>query len=344
MTDPAAAPTKRIADTLRRVLDAEAEAVRSVPVEPPTVAAVELLSGLPSHAVLHVGGVGKSGHVAAKLSATFASLGLASQLLNPVEAVHGDLGRVRPGDAALLLTRSGQTVEVVELAGHLKSAGVRVVGVCGFRPDPVPATHLAACCELVLEIGDPAEADADRLAPTCSSTAMLALGDALAVAVAEQRGFGAHDFHRVHPGGGLGRLLLPVVEVMRFRVGQNLPLLDQRLTLREAHAAAAAVASATPGLRRPGALLAVDDAGRLAGVFTDGDLRRLAFSGGEGPLERRLSEVVTRSPTVLPHTATVRDAVASMRATRLDELPVLDTDRRPVGLIDVQDLVGLRVW
>ena len=328
----------------RTVLDAEAAALHAVPLDGAFDEAVALLVGLTG--TLLVGGIGKSGHIAAKLSATFASTGTPSHVLNPVEAVHGDLGRVRGGDVALLLTRSGTTDEVVELAQLLRrrSSAVPVLAMVAVRPDAPPPTHVSHHATLTLPVGDTAEACPHALAPTASTTAMLGLGDALALSVSRQRAFSADDFHANHPGGGLGRLLMPVVEVMRFRAGANLALIPQHLDLAAAHALAREAAG--PDLRRAGALIAVDNAGRLTGVFTDGDLRRLAFAG-DAPghsLQRTLADVMTRTPQTLPAEATVRDAVALMRDRRLDELPVVDADGRPIGLIDVQDLVGLRVW
>jgi arabinose-5-phosphate isomerase len=165
---------------------------------------------------------------------------------------------------------------------------------------------------------------------------MLAAGDALALALARRRDFAADDFHRHHPGGMLGAGLRPVSEVLRFRVGKNLAVAPEGLSVRAALAAAG-------GDRRAGAVLLVDGNGRLSGIFTDGDLRRLVHSGDLTALDRPISDRMTRQPHRLTVDQLVRDAVALVRERRLDEIPVVDGDGRPVGLVDVQDLIAMKV-
>ncbi|MFG0251963.1 MAG: SIS domain-containing protein [Phycisphaerales bacterium JB038] len=279
-------------------------------------------------------GMGKSGLIAQKISATMASLGQPSHFLHPSEAVHGDLGRVKRGDVVLALSFSGGTEELITLASLLRPDQVPFIGVS--RSD---GSKLAQACDLHLEIGDIAEACPLALAPTSSTTAMLALGDALALAVSRRRNFQAEDFHKLHPGGALGAELRPVTEVLRFRVGaedRHLPVVDHGRTVAEALRE-----SEKP--RRPGALLVVDDNGRLSGIFTDGDLRRLVLTGGADALQRPMSEVMTKDPQHLSQSARVRDAVQLVRHRRQDEIPVVDDQGRPIGLLDVQDLVALKV-
>jgi arabinose-5-phosphate isomerase len=175
-----------------------------------------------------------------------------------------------------------------------------------------------------------------NLAPTASTTAMLAMGDALALAVSRRRNFAADDFHRRHPGGSLGAGLKSVTEVLRFRVGETLATVAEDATVAEALRPAGAG-------RRAGALVVVDPAGRLAGIFTDGDLRRRVNELGAGLLDRPIKDVMTARPAALPADALVRDAVQLVRERRLDEIPVVDADGRPLGLIDVQDLVAMKV-
>ncbi|BAM04729.1 SIS domain-containing protein [Phycisphaera mikurensis] len=341
--DAAADPADR--DTLalaRRVLDAEADAVRGVEPGAAFAAAVSaLLAAGESGGVLLVAGVGKSGQIAAKLSATFASTGTPSHPLDPVEAFHGGLGRVRPGDAALLLSHSGDTAEVVALAERLADAGTPIVSITGGR-----GGELAALSDHALSIGRVVEAPPLGLAPTASTAATLALGDALALCCAARRGFGERDFHRFHGGGGLGRLMTPVAEALRFRCGgasANLAAVPADATVRAGFDAAAAAAGAA-GVRRAGALVVVGPDGRLVGVFTDGDLRRLVFRGGDGdPLSRPLAAVMTRDPKHLGPGATMRDAAELVRRLRIDEVPVVDGDNRPIGLLDIQDLVAFRL-
>ena len=280
---------------------------------------------------LVVSGMGKSGLVGAKISATFASLGQPSLFVHPTEAAHGDLGRVRRGDMALLLSYSGETEEVLALASLLKADGVERIGVS--KSD---RSGLAGACDRHVALGDIEEACPLNLAPTASTTAMLAAGDALALALARRRNFQADDFHRMHPGGMLGTGLRPVLEVVRFRVGRNLPCVPMQGTLAEA------LRAAGDG-RRAGALVVVDGEGRLTGLVTDGDVRRLVNSRGAGALALPVTECMTRHPRTLPAEALVRDAVRLMRELRVDELPVVDAQGRPLGLLDVQDLVALKV-
>ncbi|MFM1831346.1 MAG: Arabinose 5-phosphate isomerase KdsD [Planctomycetota bacterium] len=278
-----------------------------------------------------VSGMGKSGLVGGKISATFASLGQPSLFVHPTEAVHGDLGRIRRGDVAMLLSYSGETDEVLGLATLLKADGVPLLGIS--KND---RTGLAAACHAHLPLGDIEEACPLNLAPTASTTAMMAAGDALALGLARRRDFKADDFHRVHPGGMLGAGLRPVLEVVRFRVGRNLPCVPMEGTLAEA-------LRASGEARRSGALMVVDAQGRLTGLLTDGDVRRLLHAHGAAALDRSLEDCMTRQPRTLPADALVRDAVRMVRDLRVDELPVVDAEGRPLGLLDVQDLVALKV-
>ncbi len=319
----------------RTVLDAEASAIGRIVLDEAFASAVQLISAAADRqGALIVTGLGKSGYIAGKLSATFASTGLPSHFLHPVEAVHGDLGRIRRQDAVLLISYSGNTQELVALAELLRVDGVDTIALVG-----KPGCDLHRLCTLSLFIGDITEACPLELAPTSSTTATLALGDALALCVSQERAFTAEGFHKFHPGGGLGRQLMPIVEAMRFKVGVNLPLLHEATPLKQAYALAQ---PSDPTLRRAGALVIVNDVGVLSGVFTDGDLRRLAFSSNAS-LDQPVGVVMTLNPRRLSDTSLVRDAVHLMRQTRIDEVPVVDAAGRPVGLIDVQDLVALKV-
>lgn len=291
-------------------------------------AALDLLAGCRGHVV--VSGMGKSGLVGAKISATFSSLGQPSSALHPAEAVHGDLGRVRRDDIVLLLSYSGETEEVLTLATLLKADDVPRIGISSS-----PDSSLARLCTVHLNVGDVTEACPLNLAPTASTTAMLALGDTLALALSRRRNFDADDFQRRHPGGMLGAGLRPVVEVLRFQVGRNLPVVRDTVSVREA-------CEQTQSGRRPGAVVLVDDQGRLSGIFTDADLRRLLLESSDG-MERPIAEVMTRRPEHLLVDDLVRDAVRLVRENRHDEIPVLDREGRPVGLVDVQDLVAMKV-
>lgn len=294
------------------------------------LAAIDLLEKCTGHVV--VVGMGKSGLVGAKVSATFSSLGQPSNVLHPAEAVHGDLGRVRRGDAVLLLSYSGETEEVVNLASILRADGVPRIGM-----SQADTSTLARLCDVHLALGDVAEACPLNLAPTASTTAMLALGDALALALSRRRSFSADEFHKRHPGGMLGAGLRPIVEALRFRVGQNLAVVPDTLTVRDALKLAAGES------RRTGAVMIVDNAGRLAGIFTDGDLRRLFTNDAASLSEVKIKDVMTPRPQHLTVDDLVRDAVRLVRERRVDEIPVVDHDGKPVGLVDVQDLIAMKV-
>ncbi len=322
---------------LADALAAEAQAISRIAdririgSEPEWSAAVELLTNCEHHVV--VSGMGKSGLVGAKISATLCSLGKPSSVLHPAEAVHGDLGRIRRGDVVILLSYSGETEEVVNLAAILQADGVPRLGISS-RSD----STLARLCSVHLSLGDVTEACPLNLAPTASTSAMLAVGDALALAVSRRNEFGEDDFHKHHPGGMLGAGLRKVTEILRFRVGENLAVIRNDLTVREACIEARSVGNS----RRAGALVIVDANGRLAGIFTDGDLRRLVVDDPSA-MDQSIRNVMTPRPQHLTVDDLVRDAVRLVRERRLDEIPVLDHDGRPVGLIDVQDLVAMKV-
>ncbi len=277
-----------------------------------------------------VTGMGKAGLVGQKVSATLASTGTPSFYLHPAEALHGDLGRVRSGDVVLALSNSGETSEVNHVMGAVKKLGVRVIGVTG-RAESTLGQH----SDVLLDIGRVEEACPMQLAPTASTTVMLALGDALAMAVLEERGFGPRDYARFHPAGSLGRRLLRVDEVMRQ--GAALPLVSAGVTVADA----LIQTSKTKG--RPGASLVVDPDGALAGIFTDGDLRRLLEGGSFERLNQPIDDFMARSPKVLAPDDLAEDAHRLLRENRIDMAPVVDENRRPIGLIDVQDLIEVGI-
>jgi arabinose-5-phosphate isomerase len=282
-------------------------------------------------------GMGKSGLIGAKLSATFASTGTPSHFLHPTEAMHGDLGRVRRGDVVVVLSFGGNTEEVVALASLLKQDAAPMIAIVGKAQ-----CDLGRLATVTLAIGDVTEACPLNLAPTASTTAMLSLGDALALAVSRRRNFSVEDFRRMHPGGGLGRQLMPVIEAMRFKAGDNLPLLRAEHTVEAAYAEAEQFAQAS-GLRRSGALLIVDEAGKLTGIVTDGDLRTALIRSGSSAWAGPINNIMTHNPTTLLDDARVRDAVHVVREHRFDEIPIVNAVGEPVGLIDVQDLATLKV-
>lgn len=283
-----------------------------------------------------VSGLGKSGLVGAKISATLASLGFPSHSVHPAEAAHGDLGRFRHNDTVICISQSGETDEVVELAATLRQDGLPIIAITG-GTGGAPSS-LERLATVVLRLGVSEEAGAPTLvAPTSSTTATMALGDALALCAARRRQFTEADFAKRHPGGSLGGLMRPVTDVLRFSAGKNMPVVFDDLPVE------AALREATGTGRRPGAMILVDRAtGRLTGIFTDGDLRRLVLRD-PSELARPVSAVMTRNPRTLPSDALVRDAVRMVREFRADEIPVVDADHRPIGLLDVQDLVAMKL-
>lgn len=289
-----------------------------------------------------VTGLGKSGLVGAKISATLASLGIPSHPVHPAEAAHGDLGRFRSRDAVIAISASGETEEVVALCALLRQDGLPIISITAMtdaraREGSGPSSlermaTVALRLEIGLEAGSP-----EFIAPTSSTTATMALGDALGLAAARRMSFTHADFARRHPGGTLGDLLRPVTEVLRFVAGKNMPVIADTSSVEAALREAASVA------RRPGALVLVDPAsGAISGLFTDADLRRLILRD-VAELSRPMREVMTRSPRTLPDTARVTDAVKLVRELRTDEIPVVDAQQRPVGILDVQDLVAMRL-
>lgn len=292
--------------------------------------AVNFLVGCQGNAI--VSGVGKSGLIGQKLSATLASTGTPSLFMHATEAMHGDLGRVSRGDVVVLLSNSGTTEEVISLAAVLRQDDVPLIGITASREN-----HLGRICDAVLCIGPTTEACPYNLAPTASTAAMLALSDALALCVSQSRSFSADDFHRRHPGGSIGKRMLPIHSVLRFQVGKNTAVVNRHTSLRES----LKIAEAYP--RRCGAVLIVDDHQKLCGIITDGDLRRLLVSDGASVMERTVEDLMTAKPIRVSANDLVKDALQLIREHRLDEIPVIDDNGQPIGVIDVQDLVSLKI-
>lgn len=275
-----------------------------------------------------VSGMGKAGLIGQKIAATLASTGTRSHFLHPAEAMHGDLGRVHSDDVALVLSMSGHTEEVVRMLPALDALGVPIVAVTGS-----PASPLGRKAKLVLDLGPIEEACPLGLAPTASTTAMLALGDALAVVLSQVRGFSAGDFARFHPGGSLGRRLMRVEEAMRS-------LADCRIAREEQTLRQALVQQSRPG-RRTGAIMVVDRDGYLTGIFTDSDLARLLEANRDAFLDKPIAEVMTRRPTTIARGELLLTARALLAERKISELPVVDPEGRPLGVLDITDLVGL---
>ena len=322
----------------RTVIDTEAAAVASMAAVTASAdfgRAVEMMLACPASVL--VSGIGKAGHVARKVSATLASTGTPSHFLSAADAAHGDLGAVRTGDVLLLISASGESDEILKLLDVVKALAHPVVAVTATR-----TSTLGRRADVTLATGRIGEACPLGLAPTASTTAMLALCDALALSVMHVRRFTAEDFAVFHPAGQLGRKLIRVREAMTFKLGENLPVASDRLTVSQVLHAVSSIK------RRSGAVILTDDSGRVSGIFTDGDLRRLLTDLEDRPDDRGLNRPVRQAmhgdPKRVSADALATEAMAVMRHHRIDELPVVDNDDRPVGLIDVQDLVVLRLF
>jgi len=274
-------------------------------------------------------GVGKSAHIAQKLAGTFNSTGAPACFLDATQALHGDLGMVADGDIALILSNSGQTDEVLKLVPVLRRFGVKLVAFTA-KAD----SDLAQSCDLRLIYIVPREACPLALAPTASTTAALALGDALAMVLLEARGLTRDDFARYHPAGNLGRvLLLKVGDIMR--AGDRLPIAAENITLQDAILRMTKARSGSIALVHP-------KSGKLTGILTDGDFRRSALQGGDF-LARPVKTFMTANPKTISANALGVDALRMFEAHKIDDLIVIDAKGKPVGLVDGQDLPKLKI-
>jgi arabinose-5-phosphate isomerase len=277
---------------------------------------------------LAVTGVGKSADVAQKFVGTLNSTGTRAYLLDATRALHGDLGMVHPQDAALVLSHSGESEEVMRLIAPLRELTWALLAITG----NVGST-LARSADAAIVYGPIEEACPLLLAPSTSTTVMMALGDAIAFVLSQMRGFTALDFARVHPAGSLGRKLATVSACMRK--GADLRVARAAETVR------AVFARSRHRGRRTGAIMLVDDDGRLAGLFTDSDLARLFERRADDALDRPIAEVMTRAPITIRSEARMEEALALFAERKISEVPVIDEDRRPVGVLDITDVIGL---
>lgn len=316
-------------DYAKTVLTQEARAIDALPARlgDSFITALDALDACTGRIVCT--GIGKPGFIAQKLSATLASIGVPSLYLHPAEAAHGDLGRVTKHDVVVALSNSGTSEEVVRLLMPLKRLGVAIVALTGDAKSP-----LAKGADVVVDLGPIDEACPMGLVPTASSAALHAICDALAMTLAWRRQFSQAEYALYHPGGKLGRSVMKVRELMR--AGDANPLIRDTATLAQV----VGVMTRTPG--RPGAANVVDSKGRLVGIFTDGDLRRLAEQDAL-KLKGRIADVMVRRPKFIGPDELVLAAVAMMRELKVDQLPVVDAEGRAVGLLDVQDVLAARV-
>ncbi len=286
--------------------------------------AIRLLSKLRGQVI--VTGVGKAGLIGQKITATLASTGTSTRFIHPTEALHGDLGCICSGDAVLALSNSGESDELLRLIPALRRLEIPVISVTRDHTN-----SLARSSDIVICIGRHREAGELALAPTCTTTAMLATGDALALVLSQVRGFTARDFAVFHPAGSLGRQLTPVREVMR--TGEQLRIAVETETVRQVM-----ISHSRPG-RRTGAVILVSAAGTLTGLFTDSDLARLFENRRDEFLDESIVHVMTVNPVTVNPDVLLPEAIHLMSSRKLSELPVVNADRVPVGMLDITDVL-----
>jgi arabinose-5-phosphate isomerase len=273
-------------------------------------------------------GVGKSGHIGEKIAATLTSTGSPAVVLNSLNALHGDLGVVNEGDVVIALSYSGETEELIAILPAFVRMGLPVIAITGGKE-----STLAKCSAAVLDVTVSQEACPLNLAPTSSTTAMLVIGDALAMTLLEARGFRKEDFARFHPGGSLGRALL-------LRVSQIMRSVDELVILT----VSATVLEAVQGMtaKRAGAAVVVDDAGRLLGIFTHGDFAR-HFPNHPTIGSLPVGNFMTQNPVTIPGDKLAAEVLQTLERHRIDDLVVVDAENRPIGIVDSQDLTRLKI-
>lgn len=312
----------------RDVLHSEAEALRAAAnqLSDSFCEAVDLLLRCRGNVI--VTGVGKAGLIGRKITATLSSTGTPAHFLHPTEAVHGDLGCLNPDDIVLALSNSGESAEVVALLDVLNAMELPIIAITANAENT-----LAEKSDIVVTTGKYTEAGDLSLAPTTSTTAMIGVGDALALVTSKARRFSANDFAQVHPAGKIGAKLKRVREVMR--PPKELRIASENATVRDL-----LVQVARPG-RRSGAVLLVNDQNQLSGLFTDSDLARLLEQRRDEQLDQPAREIMTPNPITTSPEVRVGDAIELLSSRKLSELPVVDSAGQPVGLLDITDLIGL---
>ncbi|MBN2064336.1 MAG: KpsF/GutQ family sugar-phosphate isomerase [Sedimentisphaerales bacterium] len=295
------------------------------------VQAVELMLNCKGNVI--ISGIGKAGIVGEKLSATLASTGTPSVFLHAAEAIHGDLGRVQDKDVVVVLSYSGSSGEIVKLIEHLKALSATIIAITGDRNSP-----LARHSDVTVWLGNITEACPLGLAPSTSTTCMMAAGDALALTVMKLRNFQAEDFARYHPGGALGRQLITVEQAAFFSRGRKLPIASDGCTVQQALSQAEKIVGT-----RHGCIMLVDANGQLTGLLTDGDLRRGLENKKQQLHDLPVAELMTHDPVVVRPETLASEAMAIFKKKRIDEIPVVDDKHHPVGLIDIQDVLSLKL-
>jgi len=318
-------------DYARKVIKSEAEAINSITpiVDASFKQACEMIYNCSGSVI--VSGIGKAGIIGQKVSATLASTGTPSHFLHPAEAVHGDLGRLRKNDIVIVLSYGGETDEVLRLINLVKRLEIKLIAITG-ESDSTLSKH----ADVLLCMGKMSEAGPLGVAPSVSTTCMLAVGDALAFTVMKARNFSVEDYVRFHPGGSLGAKLMTVEQSMMFKGGEKLPIAQIPDTIKT-------LLEKTSDVKRHGAVMVVDKDGRLAGIITDADLRRLMTEEGSSAFQFKAGDIMTADCKRIRADALASEATAIFHKYRIDDLPVVDADNKPVGLIDVQDIVTIKV-
>ena len=313
----------------RQVINIEAEAIKALSkrLDENFTAAVDLICKCRGRVI--IAGMGKTGIIGRKIAATLSSTGTPSMWIHSAEAVHGDLGQVTRSDVMIVISNSGETEETKHLLPLVKKIGAKIIAMTGN-----PRSHLAKHSDIVLNISVKKEGCPLELAPMASTTATLVMGDALAACLIDRKGFKKEDFAFYHPGGNLGRkLLLKVEDVMR--TGAHYPIVYFEKNVRHV---LFAITHA-----RCGSACIVDKKGKLAGIFTDGDLRR-HLESDPGILKRKVKDVMTKKPTTILKDKLAVEALSILQEKKIDELPVVDRQGRVAGLLDLQDLIKVGLF
>jgi arabinose-5-phosphate isomerase len=315
----------------RQVIQAEAEAIMAITpiVNESFASACRMIYDCSGSCI--VSGIGKAGIIGQKISATLASTGTPSHFLHPAEAVHGDLGRLRKNDVVMVLSYGGETDEVTRLINLVKQLDIELIAITGESNSTLCKHSDVALC-----MGQMSEACPLGIAPSVSTTCMLAVGDAIALTVMKARNFGVEDYVRFHPGGSLGARLMTVEQSMMFRPGEKLPVVNVANTIKQ-------LLEKTGQIKRHGAVMVVGEDGKLAGIITDADLRRLMAKHGLEAFEFKAGNVMTPNCKKIRADALAAEATAIFHKYRIDDLPVVNANDKPVGLIDVQDIVTIKV-
>ncbi len=318
-------------DYAKKVIDAEADAIKSMVrlIDSSFESAADMIFNCKGSVI--VTGIGKAGIIGQKISATLASTGTPSHFLHPAEAVHGDLGRLRNEDVVLVLSYGGETDEIIRLINLVKQLEIKLIAITGDND-----SRLSRYSDVTLCMGKLNEACPLGIAPSVSTACMLAVGDTLAFTVMKARDLKIKDFARFHPAGSLGAKLITVSQSMMFKTGEKLPLAKTTDTIKQ-------MLEKNAKIKRHGAVMVITEQGALTGIITDADLRRLIADKGSEAFKCEVNDVMTPDCKRIRTDALATEAMAIFHKHRIDELPVVDENDKPIGLIDVQDVMAIKI-